>query len=635
MRSPQFMVLFITALAIWMSVPAWAADNAFKIRVIDEETKRGVPLVELETVNNVRYVTDSHGLVALREPELFGQRAFFHVRSHGYEFNEDGFGYRGQAVDVTPGGSATLEIKRLNIAQRLYRVTGAGIYRDSILLGQEVPIERPLLNAKVFGSDSVVNTVYQGKIHWFWGDTNRPGYPLGNFDVPGAVSELPTNGGLDPEAGVNLSYFVGEHGFAKPTAKMPGDGPTWIDGLVTLAETDGSERMFAAYVKIDPPLSVYARGVAEWNDEARRFDKVADFDLNAPALPGGHPVKHTEGDVEHVYFAKPYPLVRVRATPDDLTRPDRYEAFTCLAEGSRLDKPKLDRDSGGMLRYSWKRNTPPLDPQAQKKLIESGQMRKGEGLLALRDRDTGKTVLAHGGSVYWNAYRQRWVMVFLEVFGSPSYLGEVWFAEADRLVGPWVYATKIATHDRYDFYNPKQHPMFDANGGRTIYFEGTYTNTFSGNPIKTPRYDYNQVMYKLDLSDPRLGLPVPIYRTEKGRLGHRSGVEPGPPEAVAFFALDRAVEGAVAVYATIDGSQLTTAPTDPEKQATIFYGLPADSSDPPATSEPLYAFRNPSTNEWIYSTKDRVPEEGYERQPKPLCLVWPNPLRFSWEVTNQ
>ena len=37
-----------------------------------------------------------------------------------------------------------------------------------------------------------------------------------------------------------------------------------------------------------------------------------------------------------------------------------------------------------------------------------------------------------------------------------------------------------------------------------MYFEGTYAETFSGAPSKTPRYDYNQVMYRLDLSDPRL-----------------------------------------------------------------------------------------------------------------------------------
>ena len=40
-----------------------------------------------------------------------------------------------------------------------------------------------------------------------------------------------------------------------------------------------------------------------------------------------------------------------------------------------------------------------------------------------------------------------------------------------------------------------------------IFFEGTYTHTFSGNAQMTPRYDYNQIMYKLDLSDPRLAAP--------------------------------------------------------------------------------------------------------------------------------
>jgi hypothetical protein len=49
--------------------------------------------------------------------------------------------------------------------------------------------------------------------------------------------------------------------------------------------------------------------------------------------------------------------------------------------------------------------------------------------------------------------------------------------------------------------------MFDKEGGRAIYFEGTYASTFSGNTHPTPRYDYNQIMYKLDLADPRLGLP--------------------------------------------------------------------------------------------------------------------------------
>ena len=36
-------------------------------------------------------------------------------------------------------------------------------------------------------------------------------------------------------------------------------------------------------------------------------------------------------------------------------------------------------------------------------------------------------------------------------------------------------------------------------GGRRIYFEGTYTTTFSGHDYLVPGYEYNQLLYKLDL----------------------------------------------------------------------------------------------------------------------------------------
>ena len=103
-------------------------------------------------------------------------------------------------------------------------------------------------------------------------------------------------------------------------------------------------------------------------------------------------------------------------------------------------------------------------------------------------------------------------MIASEVLGA-TVLGEIWYAEADRPEGPWVQARKIITHankpgDAHDFYNPTQHPFFDRDGGRVIYLEGTYVNTFSGNPHPTPYYEYNQIMYRLDLSDPQLKLAV-------------------------------------------------------------------------------------------------------------------------------
>jgi len=119
------------------------------------------------------------------------------------------------------------------------------------------------------------------------------------------------------------------------------------------------------------------------------------------------------------------------------------------------------------------------------------------------DTESGQRIQMHRGTVRWNRHRDRWILVANQEGGS-SYLGEVWYSESDQLTGPWVKARKIVTHDKYSFYNPVHHPHFDQKNGRWIYFEGTYSATFSGNSDKTPRYDYNQIMYRLDLDDERL-----------------------------------------------------------------------------------------------------------------------------------
>jgi len=504
------LVLLLALAVCWSgSCPANEVEpkGYFAIRVVDRATGRGVPLVELRTVHAVRYVTDSAGWVAFYEPGLMDKEVFFFVTSHGYQFPKDGFGMAGVRLKTVPGGEATLKIDRVNVAERLYRVTGAGIYRDSVLLGRPVPIRQPLLNALVFGSDSINSVVYRGKIYWFWGDTSRPSYPLGNFHVPGATSLLPADGGLDPDQGVDLEYFLAPDGFAKPTAQMPGEGPTWIDALVVLTDAEGQERMFAKYVKVAPPMRVYERGLVEWNDEQKRFEKRLTLDMAAPVVPAGHTMLHTDGGKKYVYFCEAYPLVRVPAEPEALLDPSRYEAYTYFKPGSRADEPLLDRGADGSLRLGWKTDAPPLEEELEAKLVASGQLRPEERWFVLSDlNEPDKRVRIARSSVFWNKFRQRWIMIGLESWGT-SMLGEIWYAEAPQPLGPWRLARKIVTHDRYSFYNPKQHPMFDQQDGRVIYFEGTYTHTFSGNPEQTPRYDYNQIMYRLDLADPRLHTP--------------------------------------------------------------------------------------------------------------------------------
>ena len=53
---------------------------------------------------------------------------------------------------------------------------------------------------------------------------------------------MPESGGLQPDAGVDLSYFLNDAGNAKATADMPGPGPTWIGGLTVLQGDDHRER---------------------------------------------------------------------------------------------------------------------------------------------------------------------------------------------------------------------------------------------------------------------------------------------------------------------------------------------------------------------------------------------------------
>jgi hypothetical protein len=428
------------------------AGEPFVVRVVDDVTGRGVPLVELQTVHHQRFYTDNAGLIAITDEGLMGEEVYFFVESHGYEFARDGFGNRGVRLKLKPGRSAELKIRRQNIAERLYRITGAALYQHTLRAGKQAPIEQPRLNAEVVGCDSAQTAVYRGKLFWIWGDTSWLSYPLGNFHSTAATSRLPGHGGLDPAIGINFKLFENGKGFVRGIAPLPGEGPTWLTALVCLKDAEGNEHLVAAYNKIKPPLTVYERGLCEFDSKSEQFEKRFAFDRDQKPVPSGHAFRHKVGERRWLYFGEATPEMRVADRYESLTDPDQYE---------------------------------PVKADA-----------------VFTDAANNKPVKAHHGSVAWNDYRKRWVSIFTQQGGQPSYLGEIYYAEAEAPEGPWRKAVKIASHDRYSFYNPKQHPYFSA--GKYLYFEGTYTVTFSGNDNPTPLYDYNQIMYRLDLSDARL-----------------------------------------------------------------------------------------------------------------------------------
>ncbi|MBC7804851.1 MAG: hypothetical protein H7145_01755, partial [Akkermansiaceae bacterium] len=65
----------------FLAAPIYAQAPAarYGISVVDEATGRGVPLVELRTSNNIRFYTDSSGVVAIDDPDLIGQTVYFKI----------------------------------------------------------------------------------------------------------------------------------------------------------------------------------------------------------------------------------------------------------------------------------------------------------------------------------------------------------------------------------------------------------------------------------------------------------------------------------------------------------------------------------------------------------------------------
>ncbi len=120
--------LFAVLLALVLGFAA-SAGEPFVIKVVDEATGRGVPLVKLSTVHKVNYLTDNAEVVAFDEPGLMHGPVFFTVSSHGYEFPTDGLGFRGRRLMAIPGKSATIAIKRINIAEGVCK-TGRHLETD-------------------------------------------------------------------------------------------------------------------------------------------------------------------------------------------------------------------------------------------------------------------------------------------------------------------------------------------------------------------------------------------------------------------------------------------------------------------------------------------------------------------------
>jgi len=481
------------------------ADGWAEIRVVDAASGRGVPLVELESVHRVRFVTDNAGRVALAEPDLLGREVAFTLKSHGYEIPVDPFGLRGVRVTPKVGAPVTITLKRTQLAERLCRLTGEGRWRDSALLGYPLPRAESPGPGRVAGQDSIQPIVHDGKLFCFWGDTLRLEHPLGLLRMAGATVDLATlqAPGFDLENGLPYDYFVDRRsGFARamiPLADRP-EGVVWVAGFAEAPDAGGAKRMVAWYSRRASLEKELEGGLCAWDEKQQIFESVKVLPPEETwRHPAGHPIEFEEEGTRWLLYGSPCPNVRVPAKYEAVLDPAQYEALTCVKAGG--DGETIDRDREGRPLWRWQKELPPVDSKREATWVHEGKLVAEQArFLPANAADAKERVLLHSGTVRWNEWRKRWINVACQIYGTSSMLGEVWYAESRHPTGPFTKAVKVATHEKMSLYNVCHHALLDRDGGKTIHFEGTYTNDFSGNPDATPRYQYNQLLFRLDLA---------------------------------------------------------------------------------------------------------------------------------------
>lgn len=430
-----------------------AAADPCRVNVVDKDNRWPVPLVELRTTGEQRFVSDNAGVIALDSPDLMGRDTWFTVVGHGYEVPKDGFGFRGVKLTPQPGKTLTVEVTRTNVAKRVGRLTGGGLFAEAQKCGDA----KDWTDGPVVGCDSVQTAVLGGQRFWFWGDTTLPRYPLGIFNMLGATTPLQPFDRFEPPLRPAFDYLTANDREVRGVAPVPGKGPTWVFGVTTVPDGRGEPKLVGSYTKIENHLDVYEAGLVVWQDRMREFYKLKAVWTKAdggkpPRLPDGNAVSWTDpAGRPWLLFGNPLPHLKCPATFDGWQDPKQWETLT-------------------------------PDP--------------------LKDAD-GKAVVPHTGGIAFHAWRKKWVTIFTQKFGTSPF-GEIWYAEAASPLGPWGPAVKVLTHDNYTFYNPRPHADLTPAGSPVLLFEGTYTAEFAKSPPVTPRHNYNQILYRLDLDDPRL-----------------------------------------------------------------------------------------------------------------------------------
>lgn len=360
-------------------------------------------------------------------------------------------------------------------------------------------------------------------------------------------------------------------------------------------------------------------------------------------------VPHDDSMHQNVYWAEFLGQVRVEAEGVSVTDPHTYETYTPFAEGSVGSAADIVRVDGE-IDYAWRVDTPHEMNSCEFDIIPEHERLHSHLSADWEASPYGIfrfPIYPADVTIRWNPHRGRYVALVVHAANAPPCLGahtdfqsdhgEVFYAEGDTPQGPWHYARKVLTSglpacafsaDCYDFYLPEFHP-FDKEQGRLLYFSGTHTRYIlarSEHAEAVPRYEYNGLMYKLDLAHEGTVVPVPIYDLETGGLAGdfagKRGLRPTTADRpAAFFAEDRpSADGVPLHWSGASCAQRTLVAGGTPATPPVLWARSAD--DDSSTRAALYEFVEDATGALAYGIDDALP--GYTRATTPLAWVWPN-----------
>ena len=267
-----------------------------------------------------------------------------------------------------------------------------------------------------------------------------------------------------------------------------------MSGLqASVRDENGVERLFAGYASRSTRTAtrvqfglVALRRCGQSTSERVITDFKERPDFGAP---GGHDYPFKHGDKPYIYYAD---RLRIPASAEAFLDPAQYEQYSPYDAAAASHAPQAMPGRHPELSMA-SRSAPHFERslESSKHCSEPGprraRNRRGDRQSGDRRRRVGR-VESVPQTLSPKFYQQA-------VRGASSFIGEIWHAEADTPLGPFVYSRKIITHNDYTFYNTLHHPELDR--GQFIYVEGTYTKTYSGATTATPRYNYNQEMYRV------------------------------------------------------------------------------------------------------------------------------------------